>query len=257
MISAVLQPSLFLAGHEGERLPASGVEGGGMRTLEHFSVCPDCLSSPAVLLVSINSGQIFPSAFSPSVASSLGIAGCPREATLPHPRWLQRLWQATTGCHLHLERREISGKKHVSGECLHGVSFCFGHLPHLPCSYANTLSRRGSWEGAQGLQGVVSNPFPLETSIPVTSSRDFAFQPQIFPHNKNSCLHFPLLPNLLPVAQHLLLNFCVTHQVLRSQVPPAAASFPARGKKPGETDALLLLFAGMPPFTPSALGESH
>lgn len=117
MISAVLQPSLFLAGHEGERLPASGVEGGGMQTLEHFSVCPDCLSSPSSFIgVCRFRANIPRSIFSlhpQRISSSQGIAGCPREATLTHQCWLQRLWQVTTGCHLHLERREIPGKKCV------------------------------------------------------------------------------------------------------------------------------------------------
>lgn len=43
--SAVLQPFLFLAVHEGEHLPASRIEGEGIQTLEHFSVCTDYLSS--------------------------------------------------------------------------------------------------------------------------------------------------------------------------------------------------------------------
>lgn len=47
MISAVLQPFLFLAGHEAEYLPASRTEGGGMQMLKQFSVCPDYLSSPS------------------------------------------------------------------------------------------------------------------------------------------------------------------------------------------------------------------
>lgn len=47
MISAVLWPFLFLAGHEGDRLPASRTEGGRMQMPKHFSVCPDYLSSPS------------------------------------------------------------------------------------------------------------------------------------------------------------------------------------------------------------------
>lgn len=47
MISAVLRPFLFLTGHEGERLPASRTEDGGMQMLKHFSVCPDYLFSPS------------------------------------------------------------------------------------------------------------------------------------------------------------------------------------------------------------------
>lgn len=47
MISAVLLPFLFLAGQEGECLPASRTEGGGMQMLKQFSVCPDYLSSPS------------------------------------------------------------------------------------------------------------------------------------------------------------------------------------------------------------------
>lgn len=47
MISAVLWPFLFLAGHEGDCLPASRTEGGRMQMPKHFSVCPDYLSSPS------------------------------------------------------------------------------------------------------------------------------------------------------------------------------------------------------------------
>lgn len=47
MISAVLWPFLFLAGHEGDRLTATRTEGGRMQTLKHFSVFPDYLSSPS------------------------------------------------------------------------------------------------------------------------------------------------------------------------------------------------------------------
>jgi len=45
MISAVLWPFLFLAGHEGDRLTAARTSGGRMLRLKHFSVCPDYLSS--------------------------------------------------------------------------------------------------------------------------------------------------------------------------------------------------------------------
>lgn len=50
MISAALQPFLFLAGHEGEHLPCSRTEGGGMKMLKHFSVCPDYLSSFSIFI---------------------------------------------------------------------------------------------------------------------------------------------------------------------------------------------------------------
>lgn len=90
MISAVLWPFLFLAGHEGERLPASRTEGGGMQMLKHFSVCCDYLSSPSSFIrvhKFILRAHIPPCLLTLDRLgghSSREIAGCSRKAPLPH-----------------------------------------------------------------------------------------------------------------------------------------------------------------------------
>lgn len=131
--------------------------------LERFSVFAlIAFPPPAALVVPMNSEQIFPRAFSPS---SPGIAGCPRQAT--HPCCGKQPLGVTS------TRREEKSL----GKCVFEVNVYMDSLLFLVtcASLCKHLE-----------QGVVSNPFPLETSIPSTSSRDPAFQAQVFPPTKIS-----------------------------------------------------------------------
>lgn len=134
--------------------------------------------------------------------------------------------------------------------------FFWASVSHLPCSRANALSR-GSWEGAWGLQGVVSNPFPcwrLPSHPPVAGILPFRLRSSL----TTKMPSFPTSPKpVVHSSSFTLKPPCdMSHPQVASATSWSQFSTKRKGKIPGEIDALLLPLLGCLCLHPQHLGRA-